>query len=69
MAIWSILLQLVYSVVFWYILRFHIWYSFSRFGMFYPEKSGNPGSDRTGRRKCEASLLPKTFLKALDDST
>jgi hypothetical protein len=35
-TIWSILLLLEYFVVIWYIFR--------RFGVFYREKSGNPGS-------------------------
>jgi hypothetical protein len=44
--------HLEYVAVIWYILWpsgnvLVIWYSFPRFGILYPEKSGNPGPDKS----------------------
>jgi hypothetical protein len=41
-----------------------IWYIFSRFGMFYQEKSGNPGAKVffIGRKECEQKPLSWLLL-------
>jgi hypothetical protein len=44
MAIWNILWR--FGIFYGHLVRFvFIWYTFSRFGIMYQEKSGNPGYD------------------------
>jgi hypothetical protein len=69
MTIWSILRPLVYFIV--------IWYIFSRFGMMYQEKSGNPATKglvaSDGRKfvlceQVEAERCSKLLGSTNDDS-
>jgi hypothetical protein len=59
LSILSILQQMLYFMAIWCIYLVVFWYIFSRFGMLYREKSGNPDWPLERRGKCKGNFTDR----------